>query len=898
MSSNSKLRTFTGLTALLFAGFTLSGAGCGKFAPGYRPPTGAANQKTGAISYYEGSQVDSDAKNKSEGGLSLKQSETQKAPLTQDGIDKNNYGDRRTLHHKDWMIFHSRVTLGKSLALEYYYKTDGDDKHTDKMLATTSIAFSPNWPKTDISQARYLIMWLKSSDPNSDIKPELAIQSTNESKGLKTTDYVDLSEYVLGKRIGKDWTKVTVPITAFPDITKVDITEAQSIVLKLGGTPVANKDEYLLVDNVYFTDATKITPVENVGYMQRGDGALVVWDKAPIEQPKRFSIKVGEKEILSVKGGERMAIIPSKLLPAGKSAVISITTVGEEESSNPVNLELDMKRPPENAAVVTIDSTPRHEISPYIFGTNWAEPETITKTGVTINRWGGMRTSKYNWEYDVDSSGADYFFMNGYSKTRGADEDEKGYYGFITKTADAGAAVNFTLPTGPYIAKPHMEDAERYCGFPKGKLPKQNSFDPSGECGDGLEPGKDGKKIWTNDPKWSNVPNTVEHQRKFLGKVKQLINERKAKNKKTELLISLDNEPGLWFESHRDSSPKGINADELVKMNTDYAALVKEVLPGSKVIGWSAWGALELAGSNLDYTPPGETGYQNYGTFKNPAEEQWRDRKAHGYTTQLEYYLKQMAVAEKKAGKRLIDIVDIHWYPESVGVNSNGDTLKLSDNLEYDPALAAQQFDALREWYDPTYTNATWLAQAENKAAFWSPFHPVIPALKKLVAQNYPGTKLAINEYDVGSRDYFHGALLRVAAMGIFMQEDLYMAQAWFQSNDKRSFVFLAQQMYGNYDGKGGRVGGKFYASKSDNGDLMSYVVDDGKHWFAVLVNKNPEARMRTTLAFPAKISKFKSYVLSETLGQRVLEADSQKASGERIALYVPAMSATLVVAE
>lgn len=902
MSSHSRLTKFRGFTAVLLAGFTLAGSGCGKLTIGYRDPKGVANKGSAAKNFYEGSQIESGAKKKGEPGLFVAaEPERHLALLSDDAIEITNFGDRRTSHHKNWMIFHSRVTKGKSLALKYHYATSGEEKNTDKLWATASIAFGVNWPKTDISQARYLIMWLKSSDPNAGISPKVAIQSTTDKKGLKTTDYVDASEYAVGKRIGTNWTKVTIPITAFPDIQKVDITESQSVVLRLGGTPPENKDESLLVDNVYFTDDVKITPVENVGYLTRGDGVLVVWEKAPIERPKRFSIKVGDKEIVSVKGSERSVIVSKKLLPPGKTQIISIEAVGEDETSNPVNLELDLKAPPEKAAVVTVDAQARHQVSPYIFGTNWAEPETIKRTGVTINRWGGIRTTKYNWEYDVDSSGSDYFFMNGYSKPRSTEEDEKGYWGFITKSLDAGAAVNYSMAIGPYIAKPHMEDGERYCGFPKGKFPKQNSFDPSGECGDGLEAGGaqgEEKKIWTNDPKWSNVPNTLDQQRKLLGNLKKLVNERKAQKKKAELLISMDNEPGLWFESHRDSAAKGLTADDLVKMNTASAALVKEVLPDSKVIGWSAWGALELAGSNMDYTPPGENGYQSYGTFKDPATEQWRDRKQHGYTSQLEYYLKQMAAAEKKAGKRLIDIVDVHWYPEAVGVTSDGDTLKLSDNLEPDAALMAQQFDALREWYDPTYTNPTWLTQGENKSVFWTPFHPVIPALKKLVEQYYPGTKLAINEYDVGSRDYFHGALLRVAAMGIFMQEDLYMAQAWYQTNDKRSFVFLAQQMYGNYDGKGGRVGGKFYTSKSDNGDLLSYVTNNGKHWFAVLVNKNPDARLRTTVAFPSNVSKFKSYVLSESLGQRVLEADSQPAKGDRIALYLPALSATLVVAE
>ena len=72
--------------------------------------------------------------------------------------------------------------------------------------------------------------------------------------------------------------------------------------------------------------------------------------------------------------------------------------------------------------------------------------------------------------------------------------------------------------------------------------------------------------------------------------------------------------------------------------------------------------------------------------------------------------------------------------------------------------------------------------------------------LTKLIETHYPGTKLAINEYDTGSREHYHGALIRAAALGIFMQENLYMAQNWHQTDDTK-FIYFAQKLYGNYDG-------------------------------------------------------------------------------------------------
>ena len=90
--------------------------------------------------------------------------------------------------------------------------------------------------------------------------------------------------------------------------------------------------------------------------------------------------------------------------------------------------------------------------------------------------------------------------------------------------------------------------------------------------------------------------------------------------------------------------------------------MIKAVDPDAKVIGFSAWGVLELAGSNVDMMPAAPDGYKHYDK-PSPAEK-WRDRKAHGNVPQLVSYLKGVKAASEKAGKRLIDVVDIHWYPE------------------------------------------------------------------------------------------------------------------------------------------------------------------------------------------------------------------------------------------
>jgi hypothetical protein len=533
-------------------------------------------------------------------------------------------------------------------------------------------------------------------------------------------------------------------------------------------------------------------------------------------------------------------------------------------------------------ASVTVSAESRHAISPYIFGGNWLKPGLIRDSGYTINRWGGNRSSKYNWKKDLDSAGNDWFYINGGGGHEGTAEAKKGYAKWIQGTLDAGAEVNFTIPTGPWLA--NVPDA---CSFPKSFESSQEKFDRS--CGNGKT--ADGKgKIWGNDPEKTMTKNSPDLQRELVSNIKKLFG---AKVK----FISLDNEPGLWHETHRDTVPKGISADDLVAMNVAYASAVKSVDPAFQVIGWSAWGVLELAGSNVDYTPPGEDGYKrydNWGSKENETAQKFAEVKKHGGQSQMVYYLEQMKAAEKKAGRRLIDAIDFHLYPETYASDAKGNNVRLSENLKFEPGVAEKQVDAVREWWDPEYVNrASWTAAGDNKKIFWDPWHPVVPALKKIIAEHYPGTKLCLNEYDTGSRDYFHGALIRVLVLGTFMREDLFMAQSWY---GPQGYMELAYKLFRNYDDKGGHVGGKFVETTSDKPDLVTFAARDGKKTYLLLVNKSQSARFTTNIRLPIAAKTVQTYTLAERLGQRIKEEDPANVGGNAFTVRMAPFSASLVV--
>ncbi len=72
----------------------------------------------------------------------------------------------------------------------------------------------------------------------------------------------------------------------------------------------------------------------------------------------------------------------------------------------------------------------------------------------------------------------------------------------------------------------------------------------------------------------------------------------------------------------------------------------------------------------------------------------------------LSFYLQGMAQAGATAQKRLLDVLDLHWYPEATGdgirITSDGDS----------PGLESARIQASRSLWDPTYVENSWITQS------------------------------------------------------------------------------------------------------------------------------------------------------------------------------------------
>jgi hypothetical protein len=850
--------------------------------PPSAPPTASVAAPSDGLPLrpYAPSWGDSSGKD-GKGGTKLSVADGNRLLLAPAGFDKSKRGDGTTAQRPDWLLFHGPDA--ESLVFEWTWVTRGDEKFYGQLWAGGGVAFNGSWVAVDGSEAKYLVLWVKTSEPGANLAVRL--HAATKAKGAEDTGEVSLAAHVPGARLDETWRRAVIPLAAFPDVERVDLKALQQVMFTVKAAAPENRKVSVFVDDVYLTNAELVTPVVNLGYLVTNEGVELRWDKDPNEKIERFSVALNGREVAAPPAATRSVLVPKKELGASPFTA-TVTVVGAKESSDAIAVEINPVLPTAVPATVALGA-PAHDISPHVLGVNWASARALREIGAGGNRWGGNRATKYNWKDDIDSAGNDWFFLNDYGAEPGTPENQKAYYRFVKETRDAKVPVNFTIPITPFIAKKHPTKGQRYCSYPTGLYPKQEKTDGQG-CGNGRTP--DGKPIYGNDPNLGMTKNSPELQKEF---VATLVKHFGTAAKGGVEFYTLDNEPGLWMHTHRDTMEKGVSAEELVRWNLEYAAAVKAADPTAKVIGFAAWGVKELAGSNHDWFKAGVSD-----AYKLPEELSLQEAKKHGGDTQLVYFLKEAKAAEARAKKRLIDVIDVHWYHELWAKNSLGRSERTLNDVPYDPVFTPLQFEALREWWDPTFVPEkpfeSWTYDPDpKKDRLWRPYHPAIPALKKLIDTHYPGTRFAINEYDNGSPEHFHGALLRAAALGIFMREDLYMAQNWHQTGSDK-FTYFAQKLYGNYDDHGSKVAGKYLPATSSLADLYAFGAKRGATTTVVLVNRNRTTGVELTLNALAPARKVRTFTLAQSIGTRLLER-AARSEGRAVKVNVPPFSAMLV---
>src|SRR5579862_221774 len=162
------------------------------------------------------------------------------------------------------------------------------------------------------------------------------------------------------------------------------------------------------------------------------------------------------------------------------------------------------------ATTVSVDANAnRHPINPNIYGIAYGDSHDMTTLNAPLNRWGGDSTSRYNWQIDAHSAGADWYFET-YSDGSGTPAGSADAY-VATTRANAGSEPLFTIPMIDYLANLGANRSTLE-GFSVQKYGPQQATDPyNPDAGNGVSAAT-GSNITGNNPLDTGVANSSTTQ--------------------------------------------------------------------------------------------------------------------------------------------------------------------------------------------------------------------------------------------------------------------------------------------------------------------------------------------------------------------------------------------------
>lgn len=588
--------------------------------------------------------------------------------------------------------------------------------------------------------------------------------------------------------------------------------------------------------------------------------------------------------------------------PAPATVTVTATSTADTTKSGSVTVTL---APPATAAgpALSVDTTDQtHAISPDIYGWNdyQLNPTAAKAANITINRWGGDGSQRYNYQLDVLNSASDWYFENQTEAT--GVEDTSFFNQVIASNNSIGMK---TLGTVDVLGWVSINGTS--CSFPVATYPNQASVDSGRQCGNGTYAdgvngctSSGGCNITGNDP---TVTSKSIDQATFAGGwVTYLVGKFGNAASGTGVSIyDLDNEPAWWDAVHRDVHPVASTYDEVTNNGIAVAAAVKAADPTAEVSGPVVDYWWNYFYSKKDIENGWSSGSPCWEPWSNPV-----DRKAHSGIPFIEYYLQQFAAYENTNSVRLLDYLDLHTYfaADNAGLTTAGDT-----------DLQVARVNSTRVFWDPTYTDPNYpqpnyITDSNYTASCSTPLQApqLIPMAKSWVAKDYPGTKIAFTEYNWGGQESINGAVAQADILGIFGAYGLDLATLWGPPDPSSQVPgLMAYEIFRNYDGKNSTFGDTALASTSaSQGNLSVYgAVRSSDNAITIVVINKTYGDLTSTLSLDhftpsgsAQVYLYSNANLSAIVAQTPLTITPPSGNGTTSTLSTtfPAQSITLFV--
>jgi len=333
-------------------------------------------------------------------------------------------------------------------------------------------------------------------------------------------------------------------------------------------------------------------------------------------------------------------------------------------------------------------------------------------------------------------------------------------------------------------------------------------------------------------------------------------------NKNQFTYWSMDNEPEIWNGTHDDVMPSLLSASAFMDSYFAVAKQARERFPQIKLTGpvpanewqWYKWGDQSLTIDGKYYC--------------------W-----------LEYFIKRVADEQKSSGIRLLDVLDIHWYPSE---SSNADLVQLH-RVFYDETYVypgANGVKTVNGGWD-TSQNKEYILKRIND---WLLLH---------FGENH-GITLALTENDISSSNPNIVSVVYASMLGTFADNGVEIFTPW----SWKIGMWETLHLFSRYT-KGIRV--KTISSQDATVSGYSTVNTSNDSMTVILVNRDLGASRTATVNLTGfavangsyKVLELSSLPSNETFishTSNALKSKTVSVSGNSFSITLPALSTTAVI--
>lgn len=373
------------------------------------------------------------------------------------------------------------------------------------------------------------------------------------------------------------------------------------------------------------------------------------------------------------------------------------------------------------------DSKDLSDISPLIYNTN---PSNI---GYPI-------ISTYNWENNYGYATSDY-------NQTSIESNELFFPSLNTQPNDFYN--NIFLASEKYKLLP-IQSAGYVSADKDGQI-KTNEVAPSSRFK---------KVVPVKNSAFELIPDTTDDYVYTDEMINSLVNKFGNASSKTGVnAYSIGFEPSQWNKTLPSIHPNKTACTEIVSKSIEFSKSIKNVDPFAEI-----------------YSPSFLTSTDCINFSDAP---DWKNNLDKNYSSFLDYYLDQMKINSEKEGKRLIDVLDLHFIPDFYQKTESSDDARYYNKMYY------QSINYNKE-----------IAKSTSILSSGSTNTPSIQSIRESIDKYNPGTKLSFSNYTFDNSSVSE-SIATADLLGTFAKNNVYYAST-NENLYTKSAISMYSSRYGN----------------------------------------------------------------------------------------------------